>query len=225
MKSQSFSVISSGSKRVKRAALFTSPSSRPNCCFDLGEHALDLRDALQIGAEQSARRRTPRRSAAPRPPTRCSGSRPARPPAASRSAMPRPMRLAAPVTRTILPVKLAGSPCTSTSSGSTPGRDRLGQPAGQMRPAPEYRRRWSSARPRSRRSCAGPSTATRSPAAIIESIITDHCSDSMVENTRPRNSSGTMPQQLRHVQHRADADRRARERDEDQRPAEAAASG
>ncbi len=30
------------------------------------------------------------------------------------------------------------------------------------------------------------------PAAIIESIITDHCSDSFVANTRPRNSSGTV---------------------------------
>ena len=29
------------------------------------------------------------------------------------------------------------------------------------------------------------------PAAIIDIIITDHCVDSMVANTRPRNPSGT----------------------------------
>ena len=51
MKSQSASVSTSGSKRVKRAALFTSPSNLPIRVRTSLKHASNLVDALEIRAK------------------------------------------------------------------------------------------------------------------------------------------------------------------------------
>ena len=65
MKSQSASVISSGSRRWNRAALLTSPYSVPTALLDVAKHAPDVVHFFEIGPEQLRLSRTPRRSHAP----------------------------------------------------------------------------------------------------------------------------------------------------------------
>src|SRR5579859_4081041 len=118
-----------------------------------------------------------------------------------RSAMPRPMRLALPVTRITRPSRgvmlllcgghyAAGSPCTSISAGSTPSNAGSGSlPAKLAHPhqnAVDVLKTAATA-PMMR----GLAWSEAQPATLIETIIVIQVQVSMVEKTRPRNSCPT----------------------------------
>ena len=117
--------------------------------------------------------------------------------------------------------RLLGSPWTSISSGSTPSRAGSGS-----RPVkcaqPQNIAVVELSAPATAPMVRGSQYCEAMPASIIEIIMTDQVVDSMVANTRPRNSSGTCRSSCDMFSTELNADARARERDEHQRPAEAA---
>src|SRR5579862_1356961 len=138
--------------------------------------------------------------------------------------MPRPMRLALPVTRTILPAR-SYSDCWFAMDfdllrlDSGPGR--LGQAAGEMGPAPEYR------------GCGTKRAGDGPDGARVPVLRSDAGQQHGEHHDAPRGGFhggedapaegiGDMAQELRHVQHRAKADPGARKGDEDQRAVETA---
>ncbi len=144
------------------------PVQPPQALLHLAEHALESPARFPGSRETAPRRRILAPCAAPLPPSGCNGSRPARLLRASRSAIPRPMRLAAPVTRIVFPARLLSAficvhlrPIVFSTRRLPMHFDllrldafprRLRQPARHMRPAPEYRgRRTQHARDRADR--------------------------------------------------------------------------
>src|SRR2546421_760070 len=87
-------------------------------------------------------------------------------------------------------VYTTGSPCTSTSSGSTPARAGSGSLPRQLAD-PQKRAVLALRHPATAPIVRGSTLTEAAPASAIEIIIVIHVQLSMVENTRPRYSFDT----------------------------------
>ena len=133
------------------------------------------------------------------------------------------MRLAAPVTNIDPGVfhQTTGSPCTSISSGSIPARAGSGNRPVQLAHS-QKNAVLELSTPDTTPIMRGLQVSDATPAPAIETIIVDHGHGFHGRKHAAAKFVRHVPQQLRHIEHRADRDGRARDREKQQRHLEIA---